>query len=240
MDEKDNYIIKFMYEDKSFYFDIVLTKENKYLKNIAKETIDQNIINYYQKLEIFITALKENKEEEKIDNLYEEAIKLYSKKKGFYLLISLFINIYNKKNLCEQLTEEFNKMNKECNNKNMDRNTYLNAYLPEIIKISSEADNLIKNNKYNPIYFYGVLLSYLNYYDYENFKKYFKKLYMEARCISFEVLIIYYSNFLNPIEQDITFFENFIEYSIKNKEFNVFEISLNYILEFEIKKKKLF
>ena len=111
--DKDNYITSFNAEEKSFYFDIELKKGNKYLKNIAKEVIEHNILNYYQKLEIFIVALKENKEEAKIDSLYEEAIILYSKKKGFYLLISLFINIYEKQNLCPKLIEEFKKMNKK-------------------------------------------------------------------------------------------------------------------------------
>ena len=111
--DKDNYITSFNAEEKSFYFDIELKKGNKYLKNIAKEVIEHNILNYYQKLEIFIAALKENKEEAKIDSLYEEAIILYSKKKGFYLLISLFINIYEKQNLCPKLIEEFKKMNKK-------------------------------------------------------------------------------------------------------------------------------
>ena len=44
--EKDNYFIKFNAEDKSFYFDIELKRGNKFLKYIAKEEIDQNIINY--------------------------------------------------------------------------------------------------------------------------------------------------------------------------------------------------
>ena len=232
--EKDNYIIKFTVDDKSFYYDIDLKKGNKFLKNIAKEIIDQNILNYYQKLEVFIAALKENNEEEKIDSLYEETIKLYSKKKGFYLLISLFINIYEKKTLCSKLTEEFKKMNKENKNeKNMDRNEDLSNYLSIISKILSESDKVIKKNKYNPINFYGILLSYLNYYDYENFKKYFTNIYKEAYGILFEILIIYHSNILNPIEQDVKLFESLIEYTIKNKEFDIFENTLNYILEVE-------
>ena len=106
----------------------------------------------------------------------------------------------------------------------MDRKKDLSNYLSAITKISSEADILIKNNKYDEINFYGILLSYLNYYDYE-------------------ILNIYYSNFLNQIIQDTKFFENFFEYTIKNKEFDIFENSLNYILDIEtfvdiINKKK--
>ena len=242
--EKDNYIIEFNAEEKSFYFDIDLKKGNKFLKYIAKEVIKQDIINYFQKLEIFIAALKENKEKAKIDILYDEAIQLYSKKKGFYLLISLFINIYEKKSLCPKLTEEFKKMNEEKkNSKNMDRTEDLSVYLSAISKISSEADKIIKDCKYNPINFYGILLSYLNYYDYENFKKYFKKIYEDSCGILYEILVIYYQNFLNPTNQDSIFFEKFIEYVIKNKSFDIFENSLNYILDIEtfidvINKKK--
>ena len=105
----------------------------------------------------------------------------------------------------------------------MDRKKDLSNYLSAITKISSEADILIKNNKYDEINFYGILLSYLNYYDYENFNKYFKKLCEESCATLYEILNIYYSNFLNQIIQDTKFFENFIEYTIKNKEFDIFE-----------------
>ena len=160
------YTISFNIDEKSsFYYDIILTKEYNLLPILSKSNEDQNIINYFQKLEIFIAALKENKEEEKIDNLYEETIKLYSKKKGFYLLISLFVNIYDKQNLCTLLTEEFKKMNKENKNeKNMDRKEDLKIYLSAITKILSDEEKKTKSN-YNPINIYGVLLSYLNYYD---------------------------------------------------------------------------
>jgi len=232
--DKDNYIIKFNVDEKTFYYDIGLKKGNKFLTIIAKETIDQSFLNYYQKLELFISALKQNKEEGKIDNLYEETIKLYSKKKGFYLLISLFINIYDKQNLCPKLIEEFNKMNKDKKNeKNMDRKEELNAYLSKFSNISSEADKIIKNKGYNPIHFYGIIFCYLNYYDYKNFKKYLQKLYDEKSGVVFEILITYYSNFLNPIDQDLLFFKKFIEYVITNKEFDTFENTLKYILDVE-------
>ena len=243
--DNDNYIITFTDKDKNFYFDIDLKKGNKYLIYIERQKIDQSIIDYIQKLDLFLTALKENKEEDKIIILYEEIIDLYSKKKSFYLLISLFINIYEKKNLCRKLIEEFYKMNKDKkNDKNMDRKKELDNYKSDFNTISSKSEEIIKNYGYNPIYFYGVTFSYLNYYDYENFKKYFKKLNLDDRGVLYEILLIYSSIFLNPIEQDLTFFENFIDYTIKNKEFSVFENSLNYILYIDIiinvieKKKK--
>jgi len=78
---KDNYIISFIIKENSFVYDVTLEKRNKYLPNIAKENIDQNTIEYYNKLDIFIDALKQNKEEDKIEILYKDTIELYSKKK---------------------------------------------------------------------------------------------------------------------------------------------------------------
>ena len=233
--EKDYYMLTFNDEDKSFYFDIELKKGNKFLKNIARETISQNILNYYQKLELFIAALKQNKEEGKIDNLYEETIKLYSEKKGFYLLISLFINVYEKENLCSKLIEEFYKMNEnKKNEKNMDRKNDLNTYISTFSNISAEADNIIQTKGYNNIHFYGIIFCYLNHYDYENFKKYFKKLYEKKNEVLFEILLIYNSNFLNAINQDLQLFEDFFGYIIENKKsFDIFENSFNYILGIE-------
>jgi len=213
-----------------------LKKGNKFLKKIAKEIIDQKILNYYKKIELFAEALKQNKEQEKIDILYEDSIKLYSKNKGFYLLIPLFIKIYGNQNLCPKLIEEFYKMNKDKkNDKNMDRKEDLNGYVSSFAKLINEADSIIRNKGYHPIQFYGIIFCYLNHYDYNNFTNLFKRLYKDNKEILFEILIIYKSNFLNPksIEQNFTFFEAFIEYTIKNKEFNLFESSLEYILDIE-------
>ena len=233
--DKDNYIIRFNAENKLFYFDIDLKKGNKFLRYIAKETINQNVLNYYQKIELFIAALKHNKEEKKIDNLYDESIKLYSKNKGFYLLIPLFVSIVEKQNLCSKLIEEFYKMNKENkNDKNMDRKDDLNDYASTFAKFSTaEVDNIIRKKNYNPFHFYGILFCYLNYYDYNNFENLFKQLYKENREILFEILLIYKTNFLKPIEQNMDFFENFVEYTINKKEFDIFESSLNYISDLE-------
>ena len=92
-------------------------------------------------------------------------------------------------------------------------------------------DNIIKNKGYDPVYFYGVILSYLNNNVHENFEKYLKILYERGRGVIYEILIAYFSNFLNPINQDLKFYESFIEYTINNKNFDIFENSLNYILD---------
>ena len=213
---KDSYIITFNAEDKIFYFDVELKKGNKYLTNIAKENIDQKFLNYFQKLEVYLEALKQKKEEDKIDILYEEAI--YSKKKGFYFLISLFVNICEKKKLCKKLMEDFYKMNIDKKNDiNIDRNKLFFDYASTFSNICSNADNIIKNKNYNSIYFYGIILSY-----FENFEKNLKKLYESSPGVIYEILLAYISNFLNSINQDLKFYEGFIEYTINNKNFDIF------------------
>lgn len=79
-------------------------------------------------MKIFIKALKNNEEENKLDDLLNEAIALYTKKKGFGFLISIFLEIYEtKKDLCSELLEIFKDMNsnKKDNEKNIDMKKYL-------------------------------------------------------------------------------------------------------------------
>ena len=105
--EDDNYIISFYTRENSFVYDVDLKKGNKILNEIVKENIDQKVISYSNKLDIYLEALKQDKDEknkeEKINKLYEETINLYSKKSSFSFLISLFALIYDKKYLCAKL-----------------------------------------------------------------------------------------------------------------------------------------
>ena len=83
----DEYVISFSVKENSFVYETELKKGNKYLDNIVKENIDQNIVPYYNKLNILIEALQENNETNNIEKLYEDTIALYEKKKKFSLLI---------------------------------------------------------------------------------------------------------------------------------------------------------
>ena len=231
---KDTYLIIFNNRDKLFYYDIELKSGNKTQTNIDKEIISQNYLDYYEKFEIFLKALNKNKEEEKIDILYEETINLFSQNKEFNFLVSIFSKVFNKKNLCDKLIQEFYKININTKNKiNLKRKESLNNYISTFSNIASEADNLIQSNGYNSVQFYGIILCYLNIYDYENFQKYFKKLYNDKCEFLFDILLIYYSNIINPIEQNMNFFVKFIEYTISQKEFNNLENALTFILDIE-------
>ena len=68
-------------------------------------------MDYQYKIDLFIEALKENKKEKIKQELFQEAIEIYSKKKGFSFLISLFIKVYQEKDLCKILIEDFYDMN---------------------------------------------------------------------------------------------------------------------------------
>ena len=77
---KDNYIITFDAKENSFIYNVELKKGNKILKKIAKANIDPKI-DYRKKLDIFLEALKSNKEEDKKDTLYKDTIDIFGKKK---------------------------------------------------------------------------------------------------------------------------------------------------------------
>ena len=223
------YIITFEVKNNSFIYDIELKKGYKYLENNPLEIIDQKIIGYNKKLDIFLEALKRNNEDKKANILYKDTIDLYEEKKGFSFFISIFVKIYDNEELCKLLLHRFREMND--NKKNMDRNKDIEVYIKKINDIP--ADELIKNNFYNPIEFYGIILCYLNYYDYDNFNKILKHLSVKWPIYLYEILIIYSFHFLRPINQNLDFFVEFIYYCIERKEFYDFKIGLNYIRDIE-------
>ena len=73
------YNIAFSSKNESFLYQPELTTGNKFL-HLIEEPIKQNIIPLYNKLNIFLEALKTNNENDKEDKLYEDTINLYSKK----------------------------------------------------------------------------------------------------------------------------------------------------------------
>jgi len=228
----DEYVISFSAKNSSFVYETELKKGNKYLDNIVKENIDQSIVPFYNKLDIFIEALKENKESNNIEKLYEDTITLYEKKKKFSLLISLFLKLYGQnKVLCKKLLDIFNKIREE---ENTDRDKALESNLNTFIEIYENANDIIQKNEYDAIKFYGVLFCYFNYYYKNNFSKMIKKFSEGNADILYEILIIYYSHFINPLNQNKEFYNNFIKYLIKkDKELNIFKKILNYIDDIE-------
>ena len=208
-EEEDKYIISFDVKDKTFIYDVKLEKGHKFLDNIPKENINQNIMKYQDKLDLFLEALKQNKEEKKNELLYQETIGLYSKKSNFSFLISLFAKIYQEKKLCESLLQKFYDMNikilkdKKENNPNSDREENLgDKFNSLMVKIATESESLISSNGYNPIHFYGLLLCYLNFYDYTTFEKCVDKLNSKEPETLYEIFLTYFSQFFKPAKKD--------------------------------------
>jgi len=198
-------------------------------------------MNYQDKLDLFIEALKESKEENKNKEYFQETIDLYSKKKGFSFLISLFAKIYQKKNLCQLLIQKFYDMNvnlkvNEKSDGNSDRDEKLGQFNSLMAKISSESEALITANDYNKIQFYGVIICYFNYYDYKTFENCncINNLYKDDKKteILYEILLVYFTHFLNPVkkeEEDKSFFVNFFEHIITKKGFSFLNQGLTII-----------
>lgn len=198
-------------------------------------------MNYQDKLDLFIEALKESKEENKNKEYFQETIDLYSKKKGFSFLISLFAKIYQKKNLCQLLIQKFYDMNvnlkvNEKSDGNSDRDEKLGQFNSLMAKISSESEALITANDYNKIQFYGVIICYFNYYDYKTFENCncINNLYKDDKKteILYEILLVYFTHFLNPVkkeEEDKSFFVNFFEHIITKKGFSFLNQGLTFI-----------
>lgn len=227
------YDISFSLKDECFAYQPDLKTGNKYLNNILKEPMRQNIIPLYNKLNIFLEALEKNDElETKESKLYEDTIALYEEKKQFSLLITLFLKIYQKnKDLCSKLIEMFYRINEE---DNTDREKDLKKELKSFTDIYSKAKDILEENKYEPIYFYGILFCYLHYYDKANFPKIIEEFSVGNSKILYEILIQYNSHFMNPLKQNKEFFNRFIQYALKNdKELKIFKRILNYIEDIE-------
>ena len=229
----DKYIISFNSGQNTFVYDVNL-EVGKTIIHIRRK-IDQNIIEYKEKMDDFIIALEENEENNKIDLLYKDTIDLYKDKKGFGFLISLFVRIYQKKDLCSILLNKFKEMNDNSkdNEKNMDRKSYLKDFSSKFGELSSKAEQIIKENNYNTIEFYGIVLCYLNFYDLKIFSSVIDDLSSKNNNDIFEILLIYKAHFINPINKNFKFFDEFIKYSIKKNKFSIFKKGISYIKDIE-------
>ena len=229
-DEKS--IIKFYSKGCNFVYDIKWEFGQR--TTDIRRKISQNKENY-ETFEYFSKTLKKNGEERLINNLYKETINLYAKKKGFTFLIILFLQIYKKNDLCSLLLQIFKKMNEiqKDNENNLDRKSFLKDYRANFKSIVFEADTLIKNNNYNLVELYGIILCYLNYYDFDTFNSVINDLKAKRPKDLYEILIIYKGQFKYPINQDYDFYNNFIMYVIEYKDFQALEKVLNYIKDIE-------
>ena len=233
-EQEKTYNISFSLNDNCFAFQPVLTTGNKFLPIFVEVPIKQNIVPLYKKLNVFIDALKEEDNiEKKEEKLYEDTFALYQEKKQFSLLVTLFLKIYKVNQvLCSQLLKIFNEINSK---ENTDKEKDLKKELNSFKDIYSDAPNILKKFKYEPIHFYGIIFCYLHFYDKENFPEIIEEFIKGNSDVLYEILIQYYSHFTNPLKQSQEFYNNFIKYILKkyNKELKIFNRILNYIEDIE-------
>ena len=70
VNKEDRYTISFFPKENTFIYDVILEKGVSIIS--VKRKISQNRIEYKEKLELFIKALEENNEEDKIDVLLND------------------------------------------------------------------------------------------------------------------------------------------------------------------------
>ena len=227
INKEDKYTISFNAENNFFIYNVTLEKGLNIIDYTTK--ISQNRIGYKEKMNLFIKALIQNNEEDKKNILLNDTINLYSKKKGFNLLIPLFIEIYNNKDLCLSLLKNFGTTDENSKYNNLDRDDYLVDYSSQINSILSETPDIINKNEYNSIDFYGIILCYLNSYDFENFSKLIKKLYEDQPEDLYDIMLKYSCHFIQPIKLNFDFFNKFIGFSARKKDIAIFKIGLKYI-----------
>lgn len=222
IDEKD-YSINFEYNNNHFIYELELYSVDNFLKIEKKIT---QTMNYPQKFNFFHKSIKKLEQQSLYDDLYNDTINLYSIYPKFDFLINIFVNIYQNKNICPKLLEEFKKFNDKIKNNIKDKNfsfinfeQYLIEYNTIFGEISENIESIISSNAYNPSYFYGLVLCYLNNYDYEVFKKILDKLSNDSKSTLFEILMIYNHFFKNKIKFDNKILVEFVGFAAEqNKE----------------------
>ena len=228
--EKEEYKIKFDYNSKEFkevcfIYDLNLSYKKEFSND---KSISQNL-DYSIKMNHYIKSLIETGQKNKLNNLYNDTIELYSKHPKFQFLINIFINIYENKEICPKLIEEFKNFNLKLTQKlndhnlaNIDFDDSLKEYVKVFQAIKEKSENLLQSNCYNYINFYGLILCYLNHYDYENFMKLFNELSSveDRQKDIYEILLIYNHFFKNKIKFQKEFLKAFINYAAENNKNN--------------------
>ena len=72
-------------------------------------------------------------------------------------MIPLFLKIYQNKKLCPLLLKYFKETDENSKFNNSDRKTYLKDYTSQFNNIVSEVAYIRRENKYDPIDFYGII-----------------------------------------------------------------------------------
>jgi len=235
--DDDNYIISFEGKGRTFIYNVKLEVGKRILP--IKTTVDQSVIEYNERIDYFTEAIESNEDKDKkdkiINELLKDSIELYKKEKGFGFLITLFLKVYKSEDLCNALLKTFREMNETSpDEKNKEKKDFLREYTSKFESIAYDAEEIIKNNKYNAVDFYGIILSYLNYYDFKKFSEIVNALSDKKPEELYDILLIYHSHFINTIKKNSDFFDKFIKYVIKKHDYSKYKIALNYIKDIKI------
>ena len=209
---KETYLIEFDLEDKTFIYNPNLKMDGFYG---SSKPIQQNKISNSEKLNIFNSVIEKESENNEIYlNLYKDSINVYGKAPSFEFLINIYVKIYKNLDMCKLLLKEFKKTLNKSNNDNISENQNL-VKLKEIFQeISDTAENkkIIKENPDICIDYYGIILSYLHYYDFTKFNELINHTYAQDSNILFEILLTYKSYFKKNIKIDEKILDEFIKY----------------------------
>ena len=238
--EKDNFIVKifkftpsahetqfkfeFLYDGKNYELTLDRLRDKTFLFDVDtnnKRKLDQIKIDISEKMNCFAEALNTQKESEKINILYDDALNLFIKKPSFEFLINIFVKIYNT-DLCTKLLDNFNKKKE---------NLFEDTNKENLLKYKFDFDQIIENHEeiiskfsLNPTDFYGLILCYLNICDKKNYKELFDKLSKkeEGKKIIFDIMIVYKSFFKKVDNIDKGLLNEFIKNATK-KDFKSFK-----------------
>ena len=182
---------------KTFIFETILQQKKKMYG--GEQKIEQTKIGLPEKMNYFIEALDIQKENDKLDILYTDSINLCLKKPNFHFLINIFVRVYNSK-LCSNLLDVFNKNIDKSGQKDNIVKEKLLKYKFDFEQICENPEEIIKKYSLNKIYFYALILCYLNNCRIDKYKELFDSLYKKDKNILLDIILKYKFYFKNQIE----------------------------------------
>jgi len=156
-------------KEKTFLYDITLKRKDPQNNGIYSK-LEQNKLGDPDKMNFFTEALTAQKETDKLETLYSDSIKLFSKTPKFHFLINIFVHVYNTK-LCSSLLEEFSKKIEEKKMKDVFDDKNLEQYKFNFDQICDNIEDTISSSSLSKIDFYGLVLCYLNNYGNNKYQK---------------------------------------------------------------------
>ena len=233
--DKEEHTIKFENKGKTFIYDVSLTKNDTFSGRV--KTIDQTKISNSKKFNIYYSAINNvNGSNEVLSSLYKDSINLYKKKPSLEFLINIFIKTYTDLNICSPILKEFkNNLEKSLDQKNEIGSEKLKKYKDNFQEIYDKSDNILKNNTEISPSYYGLLLCFLNNYDFPKFTELVKHLYSQDSDTLFQILLTYKSYLKKDIKVDDKIMNEFISYTTGQT-----ATVLNQAISVYLKKLKLF